>query len=232
VRQKALEAPGRLAVAGDRESTMSHARIWSAIDAFAARLGLTPSGLARRAGLDATTFNRSKRHGNDGRPRWPSTESIAKILEATGTSLDDFFSLMADPQADRLPPVRSVPFLDLREASRPDLFDPIGLPVGDRWDEVAFPGGAADPLYALEVSGHDLLPLYRDGDVIIVSPTAQIRRGDRVIVRTLQGALIARVLVRRTARVVELDPIAAGGTREKLTAERVAWMARIVWASQ
>ena len=63
---------------------LSHSRIWAAIDPLAARHGMTPSGLARRAGLDATTFNRSKRVTGDGRQRWPSTESIAKILDATG----------------------------------------------------------------------------------------------------------------------------------------------------
>ena len=57
-----------------------HAEIWRAIDRLAAKHGLTASGLARRAGLDATAFNKSKRKGPSGKPRWPSTESVAKIL--------------------------------------------------------------------------------------------------------------------------------------------------------
>lgn len=69
---------------------MTHAAIWAAIDRLARAHGLTASGLARRAGLDATAFNRSKRLSHHGKPRWPSTESLAKILEATGTSLTGF----------------------------------------------------------------------------------------------------------------------------------------------
>lgn len=211
---------------------MSHDRVWAAIDAFATRQGLTPSGLARRAGLDATTFNRSKRLGGDGRPRWPSTESIAKILAATGTGLEEFFALLADPDADRIPPVRTVPFLDIAEAGAPGFFDEGGNPTGVGWDEVQFPAPQDDGLYALEVSGDGMLPLYRDGDVILVSPTAQIRRGDRILVKTVSGDLLARVMLRRTARSVEVCSIACADPREKLKADDVAWIARIVWASQ
>ena len=73
---------------------LSHDRIWTAIDTLAERNGLTASGLARRAGLDPTSFNKSKRHGADGRDRWPSTESLSKVLGATGSSLDEFIGLI------------------------------------------------------------------------------------------------------------------------------------------
>ncbi len=72
----------------------SHADIWSAIDLLAKNAQLTPSGLARRAGLDPTTFNKSKRYAADGRPRWPSTESLAKILEVTATDMVTFARLV------------------------------------------------------------------------------------------------------------------------------------------
>ena len=54
---------------------LTHAQIWHAIDSLAERYGLSASGLARKAGLDPTTFNVSKRQSVDGRLRWPSTES-------------------------------------------------------------------------------------------------------------------------------------------------------------
>lgn len=77
-------------------ATLTHKAVWKALDKLAEEKGLTPSGLARRAGLDATTFNPSKRRAQDGRQRWPSTESIAKVLDATGTGIDEFFILLND----------------------------------------------------------------------------------------------------------------------------------------
>ena len=75
-------------------AVLSHERVWAAIDSLAARHALSASGLARRAGLDSTAFNRSKRRSADGRPRWPSTESLAKIMDATGSTLIEFFALV------------------------------------------------------------------------------------------------------------------------------------------
>jgi phage repressor protein C with HTH and peptisase S24 domain len=79
---------------------LSHRQIWSAIDALAARYSMSVSGLARRAGLDPTTFNKSKRAAGDGRLRWPNTESISKILEATGCSIEEFMSLVSNSATD------------------------------------------------------------------------------------------------------------------------------------
>lgn len=78
----------------------SHKDIWSAIDLLAKNAQLTPSGLARRAGLDPTAFNKSKRFAADGRPRWPSTESLAKILEVTSTDIVTFAQLLAHQKAN------------------------------------------------------------------------------------------------------------------------------------
>jgi len=73
---------------------LTHDQIWVALDRLAARAGLSPSGLAKRAGLDPTTFNRSKRVTSDGRERWPSTESIAKALAAADSSIETFANLI------------------------------------------------------------------------------------------------------------------------------------------
>ncbi len=75
---------------------LTHDWIWRAIDALAGRQGLSTSALARSAGLDPTTFNRSKRFTPEGRPRWPSTESLSKLLQATGTTLDEFAAIDVD----------------------------------------------------------------------------------------------------------------------------------------
>ena len=75
---------------------MTHYQIWHAIDLFARAHGMSCSGLAKRSGLDPTTFNKSKRFSKYEQPRWPSTFSISKILSATGASAKDFFKFIAD----------------------------------------------------------------------------------------------------------------------------------------
>ncbi|HVQ11556.1 MAG TPA: helix-turn-helix transcriptional regulator, partial [Methyloceanibacter sp.] len=40
---------------------LTHGKVWHAIDALARRYDLSPSGLAKKAGLDPTSFNPSKR---------------------------------------------------------------------------------------------------------------------------------------------------------------------------
>ena len=72
----------------------SHKQVWSAIDALAQQKDMSVSRLARNAGLDPTTFNKSKRQGSDGRLRWSSTESLHKIMEVTGISLNQFVDLV------------------------------------------------------------------------------------------------------------------------------------------
>jgi orotate phosphoribosyltransferase len=72
----------------------THTQIWNGIDRLAASAGYSPSGLARQAGLDPTSFNKSKRISPDGKPRWPSTESLSKVLAVTGATMSDFIALI------------------------------------------------------------------------------------------------------------------------------------------
>jgi len=86
--------------------------------------------------------------------------------------------------------------------------------------------------YALEISGDQMKPAYRDGDVIVVSPATPIRRGDRVVVKTVDGELMVRELRRRTAKTLELQALNPAHADRTLTAADVEWIARIVWATQ
>jgi phage repressor protein C with HTH and peptisase S24 domain len=216
---------------------LSHDRVWAAIDALAARYSLSASGLAKRAGLDSTAFNRSKRTSSDGRPRWPSTESLAKIMEATGASLDEFMALVqggaagngnARPSASPF----AVPLLGFAQAGAGGFFDDAGFPVGQGWDVVDLPAQAPEGSYALQVQGDSMLPLYRDGDVLIVAPGATVRRGDRVVVKTAGGEVTAKVLARQTSKQIELHSVNPEHPNRELPVEDVQWMARIMWASQ
>lgn len=222
----------------------NHESVWGAIDALAERHRLSPSGLAKKAGLDATAFNPSKRHGPEPekRPRWPSTESIAKVLQATGDTLENFVALARGKESSRSRATkasgafggsfRQMPLLGLARAGPGGFFDDGGFPKGEGWDEIAFPGLADESAYALKVTGESMQPLYRDGDVIIVSPTARVRRGDRVVVKTTDGEVMAKVLKRHSVSDMELASFNPSHPARVIPAREVEWVARIVWASQ
>lgn len=206
---------------------MDHGSIWRAIDALAARQGLSASGLARAAGLDPTTFNKSKRAAPDGRPRWPSTESIARVLSASDTSWDAFAALLSGAAASG----RAIPVVGMARAGADGFFDESGFPVGAD-ETVRFPDLGEAPVYALEIAGDSMEPMYRAGDIVIVQPGAAVRRGDRVVVRTRAGEVMAKVLGRRNEQIVELHSLNPAHPVRKLSTSEIDWVARIVWASQ
>jgi len=207
---------------------LTHDQIWTALDRLAERAGLSPSGLAKKSGLDPTTFNKSKRITNDGRERWPSTESVAKALAATNTAIDSFVRLIGD----RARPVQSVPLLGFAQAGAGGYFDDGGFPVGKGWDEVGLPQVNDEHAYALEISGDSMKPAYRAGDVIVVSPGTPVRRGDRVVVKTTAGEVMVKELKRRTSKTLELASLNPSHPDRTLAPADVEWIARIVWASQ
>jgi phage repressor protein C with HTH and peptisase S24 domain len=210
---------------------LRHADVWRAIDRLAAEHGLSPSGLARRAGLDPTTFNKSKRITREGRPRWPSTESISKILAATDSTLARFVEHVANG-SDEEAYVHRIPLVGLAQAGSEGYFDDAGFPKGAGWDQIAFPDIRDQHAYALEISGDSMAPVYRDGDIVVVSPGADIRKGDRVVLKTKAGEVMAKLFQRRTATRIELSSINPAFEDRVLNADEVLWMARIVWARQ
>ena len=212
---------------------LSHRAIWDGIDALARRHGHSVSALAKLAGLDATAFNVSKRVSKDGRERWPSTESISKILDATGESFDSFLTgtgafLQMNDNARH----RTVPLLGLAQAGTGGFFDSAGFPAGQGWDEIALPAPEEGGIYALEVQGDSMEPLYREGDRIVVSPTEQVRRGDRVVVKTRDGEVMAKILYRQTGKQIELHSLNPAYPPRIFELVDIEWIARIIWASQ
>lgn len=208
---------------------LTHKQIWTAIDGLAERHGLSASGLAKLSGLDPTTFNKSKRIAANGKERWPSTESVSKILNATGESLESFVGLVS--RAGRMA-TRYVPLIGLAQAGERGFFDDAGFPAGHGWEQIAFPGLDDEHAYALEITGDSMMPIYRDGDRIVVSPAANVRRGDRVLVRTNAGEVMAKQLSRLTAQRIELQSFNPAYDTRAFDLAEVTFMHRIVWASQ
>ncbi|MDO1559652.1 helix-turn-helix transcriptional regulator [Brevundimonas sp. 2R-24] len=218
-----------LALSREGHMSLSHGQIWRAIDRLAARFSMSSSGLARLAGLDPTSFNPSKRASTDQPPRrrWPSSESLAKVLEATGVSFAEFASLAEDG-----PPSRGAPLIGLAQAGSEGFFDDAGFPVGEGWDRVELPGAGREGVYALEVTGESMAPLYRDGDRLLVDPSAEVRKGDRVVVKTRAGEVMAKELARQTANRLVLRSLNPDYPDRTLDRKDVLWVARVLWASQ
>src|ERR1700749_1223287 len=209
---------------------LTHLQIWRAIDALALRHNMSPSGLAKLAGLDPTTFNKSKRGTANGKLRWPSTESLAKVLGATGASLEDFVSLVAgDARQAR---TRMVPLIGMAQAGGKGFFDDAGFPAGAGWEEIAFPDLSGEHCYALEITGDSMLPVYRDGDRIVVSPTGSLRRGGRVVVQTPGGEVMGKQLGRMPAQRIELKSFNPAFEDMSFPIADIAFVHRIIWASQ
>jgi phage repressor protein C with HTH and peptisase S24 domain len=209
----------------------THKQVWTAIDVIAERYGFSASGLAKKAGLDPTSFNPSKRHGPDGRPRWPTTESIARVLEASGASVEEFSDLLAGRKGQP-PKRRQVPLIGFTQVGKSGFFDDSGFPVGTSWDEIEAPGIVDQNAYAVEIQGDSMLPVYREGDIVIVSPSTSIRKGDRVIARTTGGDVLARILHRQSAKTVELAAFNPPDDIKSIEMKDIDWIARIIWAAQ
>lgn len=211
---------------------LTHADIWRGIDKLAERHGLSPSGLARKAGLDPTTFNPSKRASREGKRRWPSTESLAKILEATNTSLAEFVQLIeeAAPRASVGPQgrLRAIRFGEVQPARH---FDASGFPTGEGWDEMAFPAIDDPQAWILELDRDLAPPCYREGDLLVISPNSTVRRGDRVLYCLHRRTLGVGLLLRRTINRTVLEAIGTSSERT-FNNQELDWLARILWVSQ
>ena len=209
---------------------LTYAEIWRGIENLAEKKGLSLSALAVRAGLDPTSFNKSKRLGPDGRKRWPSTESMNKLLEATNTTIFEFMELAGEVEQ---PKTQIIPLLGLAEAGREGYFDSDGYPLSvEDWDGIEFPLMLNKKVYALEVSGNSMEPAYRDGDKLIVAPDSEVRKGDRVVAKLRTGEVVVKELGRKTATQIELKSLNPLHEDLHLPVHDVLWMTRVLWASQ
>ena len=186
---KVRAAPARRSGYDTRTACMKHDDIWRALDTLAAENGLSASGLARRSGLDPTTFN-PLQAPDAGRPR-PLAQHRERgqgagrhRREPGGLHRTGLRRARPRQQRRGRSATRRIPLIGFAQAGGDGFFDDGGYPVGGGWDEVTLPEIGDPNAYALEISGDSMEPVFRDGDMVIVSPAAPIRRGDRVVVRT------------------------------------------------
>ena len=215
---------------------MRHEDVWRALDTLAAEKGLSPSGLARAAGLDPTTFNRSKRRTRAGL-RWPSTESLSRVLHATGVGLEAFTALVGGARAlatnrhHRGGGQRHLPVLPLSRLGDAELFDGSGHPRRENWEQIEAPQPAGPHDYAVRVDSERFEPAFRDGGILLVSPDTLLGPGDRALLHEKAGGhvSIVRLLADGGGRF-RFQSFAAPGASpvDRMAACRLH---RIVWAA-
>ncbi|MEP1231696.1 MAG: helix-turn-helix transcriptional regulator [Litorimonas sp.] len=208
----------------------SHQDIWDAIDRLALYRDSSPSGLARQAGLDPTAFNKSKRRSSSGKPRWPSTESLSKVLLTVGMSFEEFARFTNANIYEVNEP--TVPLIGLAQTGNEGFFDDAGFPVGASWEDINLPTTKDENVYALQISGESMSPVLRDGDKVLVAPNETVRRGDRVVVKTCDGEIMAKELQYMSDSSVALTSLNPDFKDRVLNRKDVLWVARIIWVSQ
>ncbi len=209
---------------------LTHKAIWRGIDLLAAKNQLSASGLAKRAGLDPTTFNKSKRTTKQGKPRWPSTESLSKILDATQTTMGEFVALLDEGGAGSGEGMgRRVRCVRLSHAEREDAFDAAGfVRASGAWEDIELPTFSDSALYAIEIDRDVAPPILRAGDVVVVSPESSVRRHDKIVVKLRNGEIDFGIFLRRTAQRLSLGTFNSSGEDRAIPIADVAWQARII----
>ncbi len=185
---------------------LRHKDLWNTIDQLARVNGYSASGLAKKAGLDPTSFNKSKRISADGKARWPSTESISKILAATDTTMSEFLALMGEdavpaPAAKKeekaaQAPVPApaptaaaykIPLIQDIHAISPDVFNGEGgLIRDDSTTYFTLPDvrmQISDDAWAMVITGSSFAPYFQEGDIMLVDPHGPARAGDPFLIR-------------------------------------------------
>lgn len=203
---------------------MQHGDIWRGIDLLAKHHGLSTSGLAKLAGLDATAFNKSKRLPKDGRPRWPSTESISRILTAVGADFESFAMLVSGRDAVAVPL--------FQQSDLENMSSSPGTPGAKAHTVRSFTPPCTidiERCFAVEIGDDDLSPIYSIGDRLIASYGAELNQGDRGIVKPQDRPALIGTLRMVSEDQLEIDTYS---TRQILDRAALEWTARILWISQ
>ena len=205
---------------------MRHGDIWRGIDLLAQKHGLSASGLAKRAGLDPTAFNPSKRRHRDGRPRWLSTESLARVLDAVGEDLSAFAALMTGRAAAALPLVTQEALAAADDLARLGEASAAEAPRVNLLSDAA-----AATCFVVEMTSDAFAPIYARGDRLVLTSGTPLKAGDRVIAKRHGEALLLGAVHLQATGEVELRGLLHDGDVTSVDARKTDWIARILWAS-
>jgi phage repressor protein C with HTH and peptisase S24 domain len=199
----------------------THTQIWTALDRLAESRGLSASGLAKQAGLDPTAFNKSKRISPNGKPRWPSTESLSKVLTVTHCTMSDMLSMM-DQGGEA---TRTVPLLAFNTVKAGKTKDKNKSILA-----VAFDIG--DQSFAVTIEDNRLHPLFRNGSTIVADLGERIKKDDRILFYSKSKGLKGGILHSNDKKGMTILLPDNDFEETSFSDSDLEWTARILWASQ
>lgn len=103
-------------------------------------------------------------------------------------------------------------------------------PAGQGMNRIHRPHDVNDPkAFALEVSGDSMSPKFEEGDIVVVSPEAQIRNGDYVVVKTDRGEVMIK-RIRIKDNLVILESVNPNHETRILDRKEIDFTYRVVWS--
>lgn len=184
-----------------------------------------PDWLKSRVGRN--DLQQKQTHPPRRKKRWPSLDSLNKIIEVCNISFDEFFALAGNENEDKI--VHSIPYIECSRLLEGEKTICIDFRK-NKWQRIRFPDGH-DNLYALDINTDQFAPFYRNGTLLILSQESEIRRGDRIAVFMSDNSIVIREFVHRTATTLELKDILSAD-KTSVNVEDIRIVHRIVWASQ
>ena len=208
---------------------LQHKHLWDAIDTLAQLNGYSTSGLAKKAGLDPTIFNKSKRISTDGRERWPTTESIAKILNVANSSIGQFASLIHNNTITQdslaLPTTKlsalqaSNSFISSTGHINPDLR--FNSEQSTQIDSQSF---------MLKINSNLYTPDFKKGDTVIVTTNGGVRKKDLVVIALTNGDNIIVRIKKISIHMVETESINTDTLKTlSIPNKDILWLGRILY---
>jgi phage repressor protein C with HTH and peptisase S24 domain len=207
-------------------------RLWETIKELADERHMSMSALAKKAGLDASSFNQRRRFGPDGEPRWPQFPTVLSAMKALDVNFVDFAKAVTG-DADHI--VR-VPLMTMDEMREGVDVEAVIKEVADNpkteIDTIDFPGVLkGDRIYEVIIRGNDYEPIYRDKTRLMMNVDDRPQRDDLVLIATTREAAVYKLELATNKSIVAREH-RLNGRKLQFTRKEVVHMHKVIWASQ